>query len=84
MTSLSSVQLGFCTQLAAPWSNADITLLCEAPKVGPHRDAIRARLAEVLGITPARVIIKATTMEKLGTIGRAEGLAAEAVVLVKL
>jgi len=63
--------------------NADITVLCEAPRIGPHRDAIRARLAELLELSADRVNIKATTTEKLGALGRAEGLAAEAVVLVK-
>lgn len=64
--------------------NADITLLAEAPRVGPHRDAIRTRIAELLRISPDRVNIKATTTEKLGAIGRTEGLAAEAVVMVRL
>jgi len=63
--------------------NADITVLCEAPRIGPHRDAIRTRLAELLGVSVDRVNIKATTTEKLGALGRAEGLAAEAVVLIK-
>jgi 2-C-methyl-D-erythritol 4-phosphate cytidylyltransferase/2-C-methyl-D-erythritol 2,4-cyclodiphosphate synthase len=64
--------------------NADVTVLCEAPKVGPHRDVIRARIAELLGADAARVNIKATTTEKLGALGRGEGLAAEAVVCIKL
>ncbi len=63
--------------------NADITVLCEAPKVGPHRDAIRANVARLLGVDEARVNIKATTTEKLGALGRGEGLAAEAVVSAK-
>jgi 2-C-methyl-D-erythritol 4-phosphate cytidylyltransferase/2-C-methyl-D-erythritol 2,4-cyclodiphosphate synthase len=64
--------------------NADVTILCEAPKVGPHRDAMRAKIAELLEIDATRVNIKATTTEKLGALGRGEGLAAECVVLVKL
>ena len=64
--------------------NADITILCEAPKVGPHRAAMQAKIAELLGVEPARVNVKATTTEKLGALGRGEGLAAEAVVSVKL
>lgn len=64
--------------------NADITVLAEAPKIGPHRDAIRERIAGLLQTDIARVNVKATTTEKLGFIGRAEGLAAEAVVTVKI
>jgi 2-C-methyl-D-erythritol 2,4-cyclodiphosphate synthase len=63
-------------------SNADITVLAEAPKVGPHRDAMRAAMAAELGIEIDRISVKATTTEKLGYIGRREGLAAEAVVLL--
>lgn len=63
-------------------SNADITVLAEAPKVGPHRDAMRATIAAELGIEIDRISVKATTTEKLGYVGRREGLAAEAVVLL--
>ena len=63
-------------------SNADITVLAEAPKIGPHRDAMRAAIAAELGIEIDRISVKATTTEKLGYIGRREGLAAEAVVLL--
>ena len=63
--------------------NADITLLGEAPRISPHRATIRATLAAALGLTEDRVNIKATTTEKLGYLGRREGLAAEAVVLVQ-
>lgn len=59
--------------------NADVTIVCEAPKVGPHRDAMRARLAEILGVNPSVVSVKATTTEKLGFTGRGEGIAAQAV-----
>ena len=62
--------------------NADITLICEAPKVGPHRDQMRARVAEILSISAERVNIKATTTEKLGFTGRCEGIAAQAAVSV--
>lgn len=62
--------------------NADLTLLGETPRIAAHRDAIRARIAEVLGVAPALVNLKATTTEKLGFIGRSEGLAAQAVVLL--
>ncbi|MBJ7544624.1 bifunctional 2-C-methyl-D-erythritol 4-phosphate cytidylyltransferase/2-C-methyl-D-erythritol 2,4-cyclodiphosphate synthase [Rhodomicrobium udaipurense] len=57
-------------------TNADVTLICERPKVGPHRDAMRARMAEILGIEIERVSIKATTSEQLGFTGRREGIAA--------
>ncbi len=57
----------------------DITLVCERPKISPHREAMRARTAEALGVPLARVSVKATTTEKLGFLGREEGLAAQAV-----
>lgn len=63
--------------------NADITVIAEAPKIGPHRGAIRAVLADTIGCTIDRISVKATTTEKLGFTGRGEGLAAEAVVLIE-
>lgn len=57
-------------------ANADITLICEAPKIAPHREAMTARIASVLGITNERVSVKATTNERLGFVGREEGIAA--------
>ncbi|MBW8783147.1 MAG: 2-C-methyl-D-erythritol 2,4-cyclodiphosphate synthase, partial [Novosphingobium sp.] len=60
-------------------ANVDLTLICEAPKIGPHRAAMRARLAELLGTAPAAVSVKATTTERLGFTGRGEGIAAQAV-----
>ncbi|MCG7503746.1 bifunctional 2-C-methyl-D-erythritol 4-phosphate cytidylyltransferase/2-C-methyl-D-erythritol 2,4-cyclodiphosphate synthase [Mesorhizobium retamae] len=57
-------------------ANADITLICEAPRVGPHREAMTAALSDMLGITAERISIKATTNEKLGFVGRQEGIAA--------
>jgi 2-C-methyl-D-erythritol 4-phosphate cytidylyltransferase / 2-C-methyl-D-erythritol 2,4-cyclodiphosphate synthase len=62
----------------------DLTLLCEAPRIGPYRDAMRARIAAIAGIAPARVAVKATTMEGLGFIGRREGIAALATATVRL
>jgi len=59
--------------------NVDLTLICEAPKIGPHRDAMRARLAELLGVAIGAVNVKATTTERLGFTGREEGIAAQAV-----
>lgn len=65
-------------------SHCDVTLICERPKVGPHREAMRARVAEILGIDVARVSVKATTTEGMGFTGRREGLAAQAVATVRL
>lgn len=64
--------------------HADITLICEHPKVGPHREAMKARVADLLGLELNRVNIKATTTEKLGFTGRGEGLAAQAIATVRL
>ena len=62
--------------------NADITVVCEQPKVGPHAEAMRRLLAGELGIDSGDIGIKATTSEKLGFTGRGEGIAAQAVVLL--
>ncbi|MBO9698342.1 MAG: bifunctional 2-C-methyl-D-erythritol 4-phosphate cytidylyltransferase/2-C-methyl-D-erythritol 2,4-cyclodiphosphate synthase [Sphingopyxis sp.] len=59
--------------------NVDLTVICEAPKIGPHRDAMRARLADLLGVAIEAVNVKATTTERLGFTGRGEGIAAQAV-----
>ena len=58
--------------------HVDVTLLCERPKIGPHRDRMRQRTAEVLGLPIERVSVKATTTERMGFLGREEGLAAQA------
>jgi 2-C-methyl-D-erythritol 4-phosphate cytidylyltransferase/2-C-methyl-D-erythritol 2,4-cyclodiphosphate synthase len=63
-------------------TNADVTLICEAPRIGPHREAMVAGMAEMLGIAAERVSVKATTNEKLGFIGRGEGIAAIATATV--
>jgi 2-C-methyl-D-erythritol 2,4-cyclodiphosphate synthase len=63
---------------AAP-TNVDVTVVCEAPKLAPHRDAIRARLAEALGVGADAVNVKFTTGEGMGFVGRGEGIAALAV-----
>ena len=63
--------------------NADVTLVCERPKIRPHRDAMRARIAELLGLPVERVSVKATTTEGMGFTGREEGLMAQAVVAVE-
>ena len=65
-------------------ANCDVTILCEQPRIGPHRDAMQERLAELLGVEPGRVGVKATTTERLGFTGRGEGIAAQAAALVLL
>lgn len=64
--------------------HVDVTLICERPKIGPHRAAMVERLSELLGLPPQRVSVKATTTEGLGFTGRREGLAAQAVATVQL
>jgi 2-C-methyl-D-erythritol 4-phosphate cytidylyltransferase/2-C-methyl-D-erythritol 2,4-cyclodiphosphate synthase len=63
--------------------NVDVTLICEAPKVKPHRLAMRERLAELTGLPLDRISVKATTMEEMGFTGRREGLASQAIVAVE-
>jgi 2-C-methyl-D-erythritol 4-phosphate cytidylyltransferase/2-C-methyl-D-erythritol 2,4-cyclodiphosphate synthase len=65
-------------------AHLDVTLVCEAPRVGPHRDAMRARIAAIAAIPLDRVAVKATTSEKLGFTGRGEGIAAQATATVRL
>ena len=65
-------------------AHLDVNLVCEAPRVGPHRDAMRARIAEIAGISVDRVGVKATTAEKLGFVGRREGVACMALATVRL
>lgn len=65
-------------------AHVDLSIICEAPKIGPHREAMRARLAEVLEIEVSRVSVKATTTERLGFTGRREGIAAQAVATILL
>ncbi len=62
----------------------DVTIICERPRIGPHRAAMVERVAAIAGITPDRVSVKATTTEKLGFTGRGEGIAAQAVATVRL
>ena len=62
----------------------DLTLICEAPKIGPHREAIRASIAAILSLPVSRVSLKATTTERLGFTGRGEGMAAQAIATVRL
>ncbi|HEX4302368.1 MAG TPA: bifunctional 2-C-methyl-D-erythritol 4-phosphate cytidylyltransferase/2-C-methyl-D-erythritol 2,4-cyclodiphosphate synthase [Rhizomicrobium sp.] len=64
--------------------HCDVTIICERPKVGPHREAMRVRIAEILKLDLGRVSVKATTTEGLGFEGRREGLAAQAIATVRL
>ena len=63
-------------------TNADVTLICERPKITPHAPAMIGRLAELLGVDPGRISVKATTTERLGFAGRGEGIAAQAAVML--
>ena len=65
-------------------AHLDVTIICETPRIGPHRDAMRSRIAAIAGIDVDRVAVKATTNEKLGFIGRGEGIAAMATATVRL
>ncbi|NYZ63783.1 2-C-methyl-D-erythritol 2,4-cyclodiphosphate synthase [Luteimonas deserti] len=82
----SRVLLRHCKALLAArgWQlgNADITVICEQPKIAPHAGAMRAAIASDLGLEPDRISIKATTSERLGFTGRGEGIAAQAVCLL--
>lgn len=64
-------------------ANADVVLIGEEPRLSPHRDAMRVRLAEALGVEPELVAVRATTTDRLGFTGRGEGLAAQAVALLR-
>jgi 2-C-methyl-D-erythritol 4-phosphate cytidylyltransferase/2-C-methyl-D-erythritol 2,4-cyclodiphosphate synthase len=65
-------------------NHVDVTVICERPKVGPHRQAMRAKIADILGVDVTRVSVKATTTEGLGFTGRREGIAAQATATVRL
>ena len=64
--------------------NVDVTLICERPKLAPHRAAMVARIAQILALDPMRVSVKATTTEGLGFTGRGEGIAAQATATIAL
>jgi 2-C-methyl-D-erythritol 4-phosphate cytidylyltransferase/2-C-methyl-D-erythritol 2,4-cyclodiphosphate synthase len=65
-------------------AHLDATVVCEAPRIGPHRDAMRARIAAIADIPDSRVAVKATTSEKMGFTGRGEGIVAMATATVRL
>ena len=72
------------TERGGTLQHVDVTLICEKPKIKPHREAMRERIAELCGLPITRVSVKATTTEKLGFTGRGEGLAAQACATIKL
>ena len=63
---------------SAQLHHIDVTIICEQPKIGPYRDAMRKRIAEICALSPAQISVKATTSEGLGFTGRGEGIAAQA------
>src|SRR5690606_26058067 len=76
-----------CDRIAARGGvlrHVDLTIACEVPRIGPHREAMRKRLADLLQLPPARISVKATTTERLGFLGRGEGIAALALAGVAL
>jgi 2-C-methyl-D-erythritol 4-phosphate cytidylyltransferase/2-C-methyl-D-erythritol 2,4-cyclodiphosphate synthase len=75
--------VGMISERGGIISNVDITIMCEAPRIGPHRDAMQKRIAELLEVTIDRVNVKATTTERLGFTGREEGLAAQAIATLR-
>jgi len=75
--------VGLVTAAGYRVGNCDLTLIAEAPRLGPHREAMRANIAADLGIPAGAVSVKATTTERLGFTGRGEGIAAQAAVLLE-
>jgi 2-C-methyl-D-erythritol 2,4-cyclodiphosphate synthase len=83
--SIELLRVAWARVQEAGWrlANADVVLIGEEPRLAPHRAAMRARLAEALGVEPERVAVRATTTDRLGFTGRGEGLAAHAVALLE-
>jgi 2-C-methyl-D-erythritol 2,4-cyclodiphosphate synthase len=83
-SSLDLLARAYADVRAAGWDlvNADVILIGEEPRIAPHRDEMRARLAGALGVEAERVAVRATTTDRLGFTGRGEGLAAQAVALL--
>lgn len=75
---------GLVREMGAVIDSIDATLICEAPKVGPHRMKMQENIARILGLVPTRVSVKATTTEKLGFTGRGEGIACQAIANVRM
>jgi len=76
--------VGLVHALGGAIGAVDVTIVCERPRIGPHRAAMVERVAAILGIPPGRVSVKATTTERLGFTGRGEGIAAQAIATVRL
>lgn len=76
--------LTLCAEKNAQLVNVDITLICEKPKINPYKSAIRLHLTSLLSLPAERINVKATTTEKLGFLGRCEGIAAQAIVSIKI
>lgn len=76
--------LDLMTEQSATLNNIDLTIICEAPKIGPHAEKMQTRIAQLTGLAPTRINIKATTTEGLGFTGRKEGIAAQAIVSVSM
>ena len=76
--------MGRVTARGGQVAHLEVTMICEAPKIGPLRDTMRARIAEITGLPLSRVAVKATTSERLGFTGRQEGIAATASATVRL
>jgi 2-C-methyl-D-erythritol 4-phosphate cytidylyltransferase/2-C-methyl-D-erythritol 2,4-cyclodiphosphate synthase len=76
--------VGLLREKGAVIDHIDCTVIAEAPKIGPHRTAMRARIAEIAGLSVDQVSVKATTTERLGFTGRGEGIAAEAVASIRM
>jgi 2-C-methyl-D-erythritol 4-phosphate cytidylyltransferase/2-C-methyl-D-erythritol 2,4-cyclodiphosphate synthase len=76
--------VGLVHQRGGRIANLEVTMICEAPKIGPLRDAMRAKIAEITGLPQSRIAVKATTSERLGFTGRQEGIAATAAATIRL
>lgn len=74
---------GILSDLGRHVVNVDVTVICESPKIGPHADAMRGRLAAAMGLDPTQVSVKGKTNEGMGWIGTGEGLAVHAVALIE-
>ncbi len=75
---------GLAAKAGAIIHHVDLTIICEAPKIGPHKQAMRARIADILGVAASNVSVKATTTEGLGPTGRKEGIAAHGLATLSL
>ena len=83
-TYFSDMPLNYLESIGAKIENVDVTIICELPRIGPHRNAMREQVAKCLSIDPGRVNIKGKTTEKLGFLGREEGIAAQAIATIKI